>query len=58
MEKVYHAGTNEGLIDFINIEDLELAATQVIPNGGYGYISSGAGDLLRIEKMKRLLITA
>ena len=40
MEKVYQAGTNEGLIDFINIEDLELAATQVIPNGGYGYILS------------------
>ena len=53
MEKVYHAGTNEGLIDFINIEDLELAATQVIPNGGYGYISSGAGDLFTYRENEK-----
>ncbi len=53
MEKVYQAGTNEGLIDFINIEDLELAATQVIPNGGYGYISSGAGDLFTYRENEK-----
>lgn len=54
MEKVYQAGTHEGMIDFINMEDLELAATQVIPSGGYGYISSGAGICLLIEKIKSL----
>ena len=38
MEKTYQAGTNEGIVDFINMEDLEIAASQVIPAGGYGYI--------------------
>ena len=44
MEKTYQAGTNEGIVDFINMEDLEIAASQVIPVGCYGYISRGAGD--------------
>ena len=39
-KKTYQAGTNEGIVDFINMEDLEIAASQVIPAGGYGYISS------------------
>lgn len=56
MEKIYQASTAEGAIDFINMFDLEEAAKEVIPKGGYGYISSGAGDILRIRKMKRLLI--
>lgn len=30
MEKTYQAGTNEGIVDFINMEDLEIAASQVI----------------------------
>lgn len=53
MEKVYQAGTKEGTIDFINMEDLELAATQVIPSGGYGYISSGAGDLFTFRENQK-----
>lgn len=53
MEKVYQAGTHEGMIDFINMEDLELAATQVIPSGGYGYISSGAGDLFTYRENQK-----
>ena len=36
MEKTYQAGINEGIVDFINMEDLEIAALQVIPAGGYG----------------------
>lgn len=56
MEKIYQASTAEGAIDFINMFDLEEAAKEVIPRGGYGYISSGAGISLRIRKMKRLLI--
>ena len=50
MEKTYQAGTNEGIVDFINMEDLEIAASQVIPAGGYGYISSGAGDLFTYQE--------
>ena len=50
MEKTYQAGTNEGIVDFINMEDLEIAASQVIPAGGYGYISSGAGDFIYLSR--------
>ncbi len=53
MEKTYQAGTNEGIVDFINMEDLEIAASQVIPAGGYGYISSGAGDLFTYQENER-----
>ena len=42
MEKIYQASTAEGAVDFINMRDLEEAAKEVIPKGGYGYISSGA----------------
>ena len=44
---------NEGTVDFINMEDLEIAASQVIPAGGYGYISSGAGDLFTYQENER-----
>ena len=30
MEKTYQAGTNEGIVDFINMEDLEIAASAVV----------------------------
>lgn len=53
MEKTYQAGTNEGIVDFINMEDLEIAASQVIPAGGYGYISSGVGDLFTYQENER-----
>lgn len=39
------APNNEGKINFINTHDLEKMARNVIPEGGFGYISSGAGDL-------------
>lgn len=35
------------------MEDLEIAASQVIPAGGYGYISSGAGDLFTYQENER-----
>ena len=50
MEMIYQAGSQEGQISFINTEDLEMAAAQVIPTGGYGYISSGAGDLFTYQE--------
>ncbi len=48
----YAATNNEGKIDFINTCDLEDMARNVIPEGGFGYISSGAGDLWTLEQNK------
>ncbi|MFJ3330004.1 alpha-hydroxy-acid oxidizing protein [Enterococcus sp. NPDC086594] len=53
MEKIYQASTAEGAIDFINMRDLEIAAEEVIPKGGYGYISSGAGDIFTYQENER-----
>ncbi|MDT2601253.1 alpha-hydroxy-acid oxidizing protein [Enterococcus hulanensis] len=53
MEKIYQASTAEGAIDFINMYDLEEAAKEVIPKGGYGYISSGAGDIFTYQENER-----
>lgn len=40
----YNAPTEIKAIDFINLRELEPAAQKVIPSGGFGYISSAAGD--------------
>jgi L-lactate oxidase len=40
----YGAPTEIKAIDFINLRELETAAQKVIPAGGFGYISSAAGD--------------
>jgi lactate oxidase len=40
----YAAPTEIKAIEFINLRELEPAAQKVIPNGGFGYISSAAGD--------------
>jgi L-lactate oxidase len=40
----YAAPTEIKAIDFINLRELEPAAQKVIPAGGFGYISSAAGD--------------
>jgi lactate oxidase len=40
----YGAPTEVKAIQFINLRELEAAAQKVIPPGGFGYISSGAGD--------------
>lgn len=53
MEKIYQASTAEGAVDFINMRDLEEAAKEVIPKGGYGYISSGAGDTFTYRENER-----
>lgn len=53
MEKIYQASTAEGAIDFINMFDLEEAAKEVIPKGGYGYISSGAGDIFTYQENEK-----
>ena len=40
----YAAPTEIKAVDFINLRELEPAAQKVIPAGGFGYISSAAGD--------------
>ncbi|HTR47417.1 MAG TPA: alpha-hydroxy-acid oxidizing protein [Verrucomicrobiae bacterium] len=40
----YAAPTEVKALDFINLRELEPAAQKVIPAGGFGYISSAAGD--------------
>jgi isopentenyl diphosphate isomerase/L-lactate dehydrogenase-like FMN-dependent dehydrogenase len=40
----YAAPTQIKAIEFINLRELEPAAQKVIPTGGFGYISSAAGD--------------
>jgi L-lactate oxidase len=40
----YGAPSEIKAIDFINLRELEPAAQKVIPAGGFGYISSAAGD--------------
>ena len=40
----YAAPTEVKAIDFINLREIEPAAQKVIPAGGFGYISSAAGD--------------
>ena len=40
----YAAPTEIKAIEFINLRELEAAAQKVIPTGGFGYISSAAGD--------------
>jgi L-lactate oxidase len=40
----YHAPTEVKKIEFFNLRELEAAAQKVIPPGGFGYISSAAGD--------------
>jgi len=40
----YAAPTEIKAIEFINLRELEAAAQKVIPPGGFGFISSGAGD--------------
>ena len=40
----YAAPTEIKAIEIINLRELEPPAQKIIPNGGFGYISSGAGD--------------
>jgi lactate oxidase len=40
----YNAPTEIKKIDVMNLRELEALAQKVIPAGGFGYISSGAGD--------------
>jgi L-lactate oxidase len=43
-ESSYGAPTEVKHVDIINLRELEPAAEKVIPKGGFGYISSAAGD--------------
>jgi len=40
----YAAPTEVKAVEFINLREIEPAAQKVIPAGGFGYISSAAGD--------------
>jgi len=44
VSSTYAAPTEIKAIDIINLRELEPAAQKVIPAGGFGYISSAAGD--------------
>src|SRR5699024_4171781 len=46
----YKASEAEKPLNIINVFDLQLVAKKVIPEVGYGYISSGAGDLWTIQQ--------
>lgn len=46
----YKAPDAEGKVNFVNLYDLEEMAKKVMPEGGFGYISSGAGDLWTLEQ--------
>jgi len=43
-QNTYAAPTEVKSIDIINLRELEPAAQKLIPTGGFGYISSAAGD--------------
>lgn len=43
-ERIYAAPTVIQEIDVVNTYELEDLAREVMPNGGFGYISGGAGD--------------
>lgn len=44
MTAPYHQSEAEQAIDIIDLADLEAAARQIIPEGGFGYISGGSED--------------
>ncbi|AIG65471.1 Putative L-lactate oxidase [Weissella ceti] len=46
----YIASELEGPISFVNTTDLEKGAEKIIPTGGFGYINSGAGDLITLRE--------
>ena len=50
MSTPFVTSSAEAPIDVINVFDLEAAAAKVIPQGAYGYISSGAQDLYTIKE--------
>jgi L-lactate dehydrogenase (FMN-dependent) and related alpha-hydroxy acid dehydrogenases len=50
MGKDFHTSSAEGSVNFVNIYDLEEMAKSVIPEGAYGYISSGAGDMWTLDQ--------
>ncbi|GCF92251.1 L-lactate oxidase [Enterococcus florum] len=53
MTEIYQTSDAEGTINFINMFDLEHMAQEVIPKGGFGYISSGAGDVFTYRENER-----
>jgi len=50
MAEAYKTSSAENPLNVINVYDLEKEAAKVIPQGGYGYISSGAADLYTIQE--------
>lgn len=50
MAEPFVTSSAEQPLDVINVFDLEEAAKKVIPQGAYGYISSGAQDLYTIQE--------
>lgn len=50
LKDAYKASDAEKKLSFVNVYDLEKEAATVIPEGGYGYISSGAGDMWTLDQ--------
>ena len=44
MEQKYNAPNEVKSLNIINIKDLEIQASKIIPKGGFEYIQGGAGD--------------
>ncbi|MGC3596183.1 lactate oxidase, partial [Enterococcus faecium] len=49
----YEAGSAGGVVVVIGMVDLEIGASQVLPAGGVGSISSGAGALCTTQENER-----
>lgn len=53
MSNNYAAPTTEQEIQVINTNELEVRAEEVIPKGGFGYISGGAGDEVTLKNNQK-----
>ena len=53
MENVYQAPRREGLVKFIDYDDLAMQAQKVLSPGAWGYLAGGAGDELTMKANTR-----
>ncbi len=49
----YKQNENERLIDIVNLTQLEAEAKQIIPAGGFGYITSGSEDEFTLQANRK-----
>lgn len=53
MENVYQAPRREGLVKFIDYDDLAMQAQKVLSSGAWGYLVGGAGNELTMKNNTR-----